>query len=82
MNSKEENISNQLTNGSKLQKDKKSSSNMRDKAYNICRNFLSGEWKKISSSDMVFKTVRYVNLEIFLIFQLVKFYHFIMSKRK
>ncbi len=31
---------------------------MRDKAYNLCRTFLSGEWKKISSSDMVFKTVR------------------------
>ena len=34
---------------------------MKDKAYNICRQFLSGEWKKISSNDMVFKTVRYDN---------------------
>lgn len=75
MNSKEENISNQLNNGSKLQKDKKNSSNMRDKAYNICRNFLSGEWKKISSSDMVFKTVRYVHLQIFSYFQILSFYH-------
>ena len=30
---------------------------MRDKAYMICREFLSGSWKKISSSDMVFKSV-------------------------
>ncbi|XP_040360619.1 choline/ethanolamine kinase isoform X2 [Ixodes scapularis] len=30
---------------------------MRDKAYNICREFLSGTWKSISSSDMVFKSV-------------------------
>lgn len=30
---------------------------MRDKAYNICRKFLSGTWKKISSHDMVFKSV-------------------------
>lgn len=33
---------------------------MKDKAYDICRKFLSGEWNKISSNDMVFKTVRYV----------------------
>ncbi|CAN7999097.1 unnamed protein product [Ixodes hexagonus] len=30
---------------------------MRDKAYNICREFLSGTWKSISSRDMVFKSV-------------------------
>lgn len=30
---------------------------MKDKAYGICRDFLSGEWKKISSDDMVFRTV-------------------------
>ncbi|XP_064480375.1 choline/ethanolamine kinase-like isoform X4 [Ornithodoros turicata] len=30
---------------------------MRDKAYNICREFLSGSWKSISSRDMVFKSV-------------------------
>ncbi|CAG2169317.1 unnamed protein product [Oppiella nova] len=30
---------------------------MRDQAYDICRKFLSGEWNKISSNDMVFKTV-------------------------
>lgn len=33
---------------------------MRDKAYNICREFLSGTWKSISSRDMVFKSVRSV----------------------
>jgi len=37
--------------------DNKSAVEMRDKAYNICREFLSGSWKKISSSDMVFKSV-------------------------
>lgn len=31
---------------------------MRDKAYNICREFLSGSWKKISRDDMIFKSVR------------------------
>jgi hypothetical protein len=30
---------------------------MKEKAYNICREFLSGSWKKISASDMVFKSV-------------------------
>ncbi|XP_054160921.1 choline/ethanolamine kinase-like [Oppia nitens] len=30
---------------------------MRDQAYDICRRFLSGEWNRISSDDMVFKTV-------------------------
>ncbi|KAJ6218794.1 hypothetical protein RDWZM_004606, partial [Blomia tropicalis] len=30
---------------------------MRDKAYEICRKYLSGEWNNISSDDMVFKTV-------------------------
>lgn len=30
---------------------------MRDKAYKLCRNYLSGKWKEISSSDMIFKTV-------------------------
>ncbi|RWS26533.1 choline/ethanolamine kinase-like protein [Leptotrombidium deliense] len=30
---------------------------MKDKAYQICREFLSGSWKNISSSDMVFKAV-------------------------
>ena len=32
---------------------------MRDKAYEICRKYLSGEWNNISSDDMVFRTVRY-----------------------
>ena len=36
------------------------SSEMRDRAYNICREFLSGSWKKINSDDMVFEAVRYV----------------------
>ena len=31
---------------------------MRDKAFSICREFLSGSWKKISSHDMVFKSIR------------------------
>ncbi len=35
-----------------------SSVEMRDKAYEICRQYLSGEWKNITSDDMVFKTVR------------------------
>lgn len=30
---------------------------MKDRAYKICRDFLSGTWKNISSTDMVFKTV-------------------------
>lgn len=34
-----------------------SSTRMRDKAYEICRKYLSGEWNNISSKDMIFKTV-------------------------
>lgn len=34
-----------------------SSTQMRDRAYEICRKYLSGEWNKISSDDMIFKTV-------------------------
>lgn len=30
---------------------------MRDQAYRICRDYLSGSWKSISSSDMVFRSV-------------------------
>lgn len=30
---------------------------MKDQAYAICRDFLSGSWKKISSDDMVFESV-------------------------
>ncbi|RWS27241.1 choline/ethanolamine kinase-like protein 3 [Leptotrombidium deliense] len=30
---------------------------MKDRAYQICREFLSGSWKQISSSDMVFQAV-------------------------
>lgn len=30
---------------------------MKDKAYKICREFLSGTWKSITMSDMVFKSV-------------------------
>ncbi|UYV76369.1 CHKA [Cordylochernes scorpioides] len=30
---------------------------LRDHAYSICRNYLSGTWKSISSSDMVFKSI-------------------------
>lgn len=30
---------------------------MRDQAYKICRDYLSGSWKSISSSDMVFRSV-------------------------
>ena len=37
-----------------------SSTQMRDRAYEICRKYLSGEWNKISSDDMIFKTVRFV----------------------
>lgn len=33
---------------------------MRDQAYRICRDYLSGSWKSISSSDMVFRSVRWV----------------------
>ncbi|XP_003739328.3 choline/ethanolamine kinase [Galendromus occidentalis] len=33
------------------------SNEMKNKAYKICREFLSGSWKSISSNDMVFKTV-------------------------
>ena len=31
---------------------------MRDKAFSICREFLSGSWKNINSNDMVFKSIR------------------------
>ncbi|GFW93659.1 hypothetical protein TNCV_4541881 [Trichonephila clavipes] len=31
---------------------------MRDQAYRICRDYLSGSWKSISSSDMVFRSIR------------------------
>ncbi|GFT22026.1 choline kinase alpha [Nephila pilipes] len=30
---------------------------MRDQAYRICRDYLSGSWKSISSSDMVFRSI-------------------------
>lgn len=33
------------------------SNEMKNKAYKICREFLSGSWKSISSNDMIFKTV-------------------------
>ena len=36
------------------------SKELREKAYNICSNFLGGEWIKISINDMIFKTVRQV----------------------
>ncbi|XP_076310732.1 choline kinase alpha-like isoform X2 [Tachypleus tridentatus] len=32
----------------------RSSKEMRDKAYRLCREYLSGSWKNISSSDLVF----------------------------
>ena len=31
---------------------------MRDQAYRICRDYLSGSWKSISSNDMVFRSIR------------------------
>lgn len=31
---------------------------LREKAYNLCRTFLSGSWKTIKEDDMVFKAVR------------------------
>ena len=33
------------------------SEEMRDKAYDICRRYLSGEWNNISPDDMVFKSL-------------------------
>jgi len=30
---------------------------MRDKAYDLCRQYLSGSWKTINKDDMVFKAV-------------------------
>ncbi|XP_023231047.1 choline/ethanolamine kinase-like isoform X1 [Centruroides sculpturatus] len=36
---------------------KRSGFEMRDKAHKICREFLSGTWKSISSSDMVFRSL-------------------------
>ncbi|XP_054724032.1 choline/ethanolamine kinase-like isoform X2 [Uloborus diversus] len=30
---------------------------MRDQAYQICRDYLSGSWKSISSNDMVFRSI-------------------------
>lgn len=33
---------------------------LRDKAYDLCRQYLSGSWKTINKDDMVFKAVRLV----------------------
>jgi choline/ethanolamine kinase len=38
-------------------REKKEEEEMRDKAFSICREFLSGSWKKINSHDMVFKSI-------------------------
>lgn len=38
---------------------------MRDQAYRICRDYLSGSWKSISSNDMVFRSIRWVRLFLF-----------------
>lgn len=38
---------------------------MRDQAYRICRDYLSGSWKSISSNDMVFRSIRWVRVFLF-----------------
>ena len=35
-------------------------SEMRDKAFRICRDYLNGAWKSISAQEMVLKQVRLV----------------------
>lgn len=51
---------NETNNNNDSEPTSESSTQMRDQAYEICRKYLSGEWNKISSDDMIFKTVRFV----------------------
>ncbi|KAH9418669.1 hypothetical protein DERP_003995 [Dermatophagoides pteronyssinus] len=48
---------NETNNNNDSEPTSESSTQMRDQAYEICRKYLSGEWNKISSDDMIFKTV-------------------------
>mgnify|MGYP002718397439 CR=1 FL=1 len=54
------NETNKSNNNNDSEPTSESSTQMRDQAYEICRKYLSGEWNKISSDDMIFKTVRFV----------------------